>query len=137
MLCMLKNCGKCGGDLVMDDGDWRCVQCAICYYGSLAEATEPHEQVAAKKVPEPVGKTQRNRYNTRATRNVNSLVQARVSSDSRWWSRNKEVIDYLDQGLSVGAISTLTSRGPRQIRTIREQLSDMRAGDELNGTTGG
>ena len=92
----------------MDDGDWRCVQCAIYYYGSLPEATEPHEQVAAKKVPEPVGKTQRNRYNTRATRNVNSLAQARVSSDSRWWSRNKEVIDYLDQGLSVGAISTLT-----------------------------
>ncbi len=32
MLCQLKSCGKCGGDLVQDTGDWRCWQCGRYYY---------------------------------------------------------------------------------------------------------
>ena len=32
MLCLLKNCGKCGGDLILDDSSWRCIQCAQYYY---------------------------------------------------------------------------------------------------------
>ena len=33
MLCLIKSCLRCGGDLVMDEEDWRCVQCAHYYYG--------------------------------------------------------------------------------------------------------
>jgi len=28
----LKACDKCKGDLTLDEGDWRCVQCGNVYY---------------------------------------------------------------------------------------------------------
>ncbi len=31
----LKACGKCGGDLVRDEGDWICLQCGVYYYTGL------------------------------------------------------------------------------------------------------
>ena len=31
----LKACVKCGGDLVLDEGDWLCLQCATYYYTGL------------------------------------------------------------------------------------------------------
>jgi len=31
----IKACGRCGGDLALDDGDWRCLQCATYYYVGL------------------------------------------------------------------------------------------------------
>ena len=31
----LKCCVKCGGDLVLDDGDWLCLQCGTYYYTRL------------------------------------------------------------------------------------------------------
>ena len=31
----LKCCVKCGGDLVLDDGDWLCLQCGTYYYTHL------------------------------------------------------------------------------------------------------
>ena len=34
LFCYLKGCEKCGGDLVHDDGDWRCWQCGEYYYSS-------------------------------------------------------------------------------------------------------
>ena len=30
--CYLKGCTKCGGDLIYDVGDWKCVQCGQYYY---------------------------------------------------------------------------------------------------------
>ena len=62
----------------------------------------------------------------RATRNINSLVQAKITCEERWWDRNRQVIKYLDQGLSVREISNLTHRGPRQVHTVRERLADFR-----------
>ena len=32
---LLKQCTACGGDLVRDELDWRCLQCSRYYYGSL------------------------------------------------------------------------------------------------------
>ena len=31
----LKSCAKCGGDLVLDEGDWLCVQCGTYFYTDL------------------------------------------------------------------------------------------------------
>ena len=32
MLCLLKNCRKCSGDLILDGDEWRCWQCGQYYY---------------------------------------------------------------------------------------------------------
>ena len=32
MLCLLKGCGKCRGDLMQDGDEWRCIQCGYVYY---------------------------------------------------------------------------------------------------------
>ena len=152
MLCMLRSCGKCGGDLFQDDDDWRCVQCARYYYGgtsglvgglplvpySVGEAPRDGEieDVAELDLatsggqPDPVyeRETYRRRgYRTRATRSINSVIQAKKRGDARWWARNKHIIEYLDQGLSVLEISSRTDRGQRQVRTVRERLADVRA----------
>jgi len=37
----LKSCGKCGGDLELDEGDWLCVQCGTYYYTGDTEAVPP------------------------------------------------------------------------------------------------
>ncbi len=34
-LFRLKACTKCRGDLVLDDGDWLCLQCGTYYYTGL------------------------------------------------------------------------------------------------------
>ena len=36
MVFRLKGCSKCGGDLVLEDGYWHCLQCAKYYYGAGA-----------------------------------------------------------------------------------------------------
>ena len=37
IFCYLKGCIKCGGDLVFDEGDWRCWQCGQYYYATPSE----------------------------------------------------------------------------------------------------
>jgi hypothetical protein len=63
---------------------------------------------------------------SRSPRNLNSRIIARDRSDNRWWDRNRDVVKYLDQGLSVREISSLVSHGERQVRIIRERLHDLR-----------
>ena len=31
----LRRCGKCRGDLALDEGDWLCLQCGTYYYTGL------------------------------------------------------------------------------------------------------
>lgn len=31
----LRSCGKCRGDLALDEGDWLCLQCGTYYYTGL------------------------------------------------------------------------------------------------------
>ena len=155
MQCMLKSCTKCEGDLVFDDGDWRCVQCARYYYGEsldmIAPPNLPFPSVETEKlVGDPsavfqagfvtVARRTDSAYRAgsptrkftddprvRANRSINSVIQAKSVGESRWWVRNRQVIEYLDQGLSVREISLLTDRGQRQIRVVRERLTDLRA----------
>ena len=131
-----------------DDGDWRCVQCSQYYYGQaprfLGESclpgfrlpTCPGEdlpelllEVRAEPVCRDDGTHQRGRklgYRARSMRSINSVIEAKATGESRWWERNQAVIGYLDDGLSVREIARLTDRGQRQIRIVRERLTEIR-----------
>ena len=155
MLCMLKSCTKCGGDLAEDDGDWKCIQCAKYYYSpaedpavrwgtlyrpmghsvSIQETPAVPEHHLSEGEAAP-GSTEAGdskprkfvrRLRTRAARSINSLIQAKNRGEERWWERNRQLIEYFDRGLSVREISHLTNRGERQVRTVRERLADSRA----------
>jgi len=144
-LCQLKSCGRCGGDLVLDREDWKCLQCAEYYYGDkgyVRAELSPVRVPIPVEVPEegsapgdsdqwsipPAGSVPSRRapYRARASRNINAIVQATALGEERWRGRNSKIIGYLDQGLAVREISNLTGRGPRQIRNIREKLADLR-----------
>ena len=71
-------------------------------------------------------------YGARAERNINSVIRATEVSDERWRSRNRHIIEYLDQGKSVQEIARLVGVGPRQIRVIRERLTDLRSAAEMD-----
>ncbi len=128
MFCLLKNCRKCNGDLVLDGEEWRCWQCGQYYYPiteSLDQREEPPNPSLAAAIGE-IMPSQRKTRVSRSPRNLNSRIVARDRSDSRWWERNRDVVKYLDQGLSVREISILVSHGERQVRIIRERLHDLR-----------
>ena len=128
MLCLLKNCRKCNGDLVLDGEEWRCWQCGQYYYPiteSLDQRAKPPNPSLAAAIGE-IMPSQRKTRVRRSPRNLNSRIVARDRSDSRWWERNRDVVKYLDQGLSVREISNLVSHGERQVRIIRERLHDLR-----------
>ena len=128
MLCLLKNCRKCNGDLVLDGEEWRCWQCGqYCY--PITESLDQREEPPNASLTAAIGEivpSQRKTRVRRSPRNLNSRIVARDRSDSRWWERNRDVVKYLDQGLSVREISILVSHGERQIRIIRERLHDLR-----------
>jgi hypothetical protein len=35
MLWKFKSCGKCGGDLILETDEWRCVHCGRYYYPNV------------------------------------------------------------------------------------------------------
>ncbi len=128
MLCKLKDCAKCRGDLVLDGGEWRCWQCGTYYY--------PHDPVMdlplESKEPELVlqaadceTRPRRVRARRRTMTNINSVIMAKERSENRWWTKNQEIIDRLKQGYSVRDISELVGKGQRQIRGVQERLKDM------------
>jgi hypothetical protein len=144
MICHLKGCPRCDGDLVFDEGDWRCWQCGHYYYTwrgqpleeSLARsqpATPRQEEAAApvgaERRAEGDGKRRRG-YGARSARNINSVIRAKVLSDRRWGDRNRQIIQYLDEGLSIREIARRVGRGERQIRVVKERLADLRAAGE-------
>jgi len=138
----------------MDEGDWKCIQCARYYYrepaiptrelrflqppaetdGSVSEEAFAHEPfVIEVHSSDPIylgeahGRKRKLAYRPRSARNVNSLIQMKSSGEARWWSRNREIIEHLDKGLSVREVSLLTDRGQRHVRTVRERLTDLRS----------
>ena len=134
MLCQLKSCSKCRGDLVLDGDEWRCWQCGQHYYPrrsqeallDLLRETRP-EAVAASSQAERLQARPPRRRATRTLRDVNSRISARDRSERRWWLKNMDIVRHLDEGKSVKEISTLVGRGQRQVRIVRERLVDMRS----------
>ncbi len=134
MLCQLKSCSKCRGDLVLDGDEWRCWQCGQHYYPrrsqealrDLLQETRP-EAVSATTQAERLQSRPPRRRATRTLRDVNSRISARDRSERRWWLKNMDIVRHLDEGKSVKEISSLVGRGQRQVRIVRERLVDMRA----------
>ncbi|MCH2504063.1 MAG: hypothetical protein MK125_00690 [Dehalococcoidia bacterium] len=111
MLCLLKNCRKCSGDLILDGDEWRCWQCGQYYY-PMSESPDmleepPNPEMVAAGGEGVLGET-RTRVR-RSPRNLNSRIIPRDRSDNPWWDRNRYVVKYRDQGLSVREISGLVS----------------------------
>lgn len=134
MLCQLKCCSKCGGDLVLDGDEWRCWQCGQHYYPRRSvEALrdlllETRREPAAASLPVERPKSHPPlRRATRTLRDVNSRIAARDRSDRRWWLKNMDIVRHLDEGKTVKEISSLVGRGQRQVRIVRERLYDMRS----------
>lgn len=147
MLCLFKSCGKCGGDLLRDDLDWRCCQCGHYYYGPRTgddrnlngqhdmpdrqkgevfprDPYEPERDKAIGVANESADRGRRRGYGARSARNINALIQSKTVGEVRWWDRNKEIIDALNQGLSVRDISGKIGCGQRKVRAVRERLTD-------------
>jgi hypothetical protein len=135
VLCLLKNCGKCGGDLLLDGDEWRCWQCGRYYY---PKSDLPNPDAANPDLLDVREGSQRRQRVRRAPRNTNSRIMARIRSEHRWWLRNQDVIQHLDKGLSVREIALRVNLGERQIRIIRERLNDLRTAkeDEMAVSTG-
>jgi hypothetical protein len=131
MLCRLKSCQKCSGDLVLDDDEWRCWQCGHYDYPRLSLPELPPDVPASNSSGDPAdlpGGTPRRRRRSRgAVSDINALIVAKDRSEQRWWTRNEQLIKYLDEGKSVREIAALVGRSERQIRVVREQLNDLRA----------
>jgi uncharacterized Zn finger protein (UPF0148 family) len=153
LFCYLKGCDKCGGDLVHDDGDWRCWQCGQYYYSSrrasagdpLVESPvgcppsapmdcfspyQPEPGVQSQEAEDAPKEQRRKAHGARSTRNINAAIQAKKVSDQRWWARHNDIITHLDKGLSVREIAKLAGVGERQVRVVREKLTDLRSAEE-------
>ena len=129
MLCKLKSCRKCHGDLVLDGDEWRCWQCGQYYYPNpqLGEPPPGPDDVDRPPVLVNGDKPRLLARRKRATRDINSRIAARHRSDLQWWRRNREIIHYLDEGHTVREISSLIGREQRQVRVVRERLNDLRS----------
>ena len=104
MLCLLKNCRKCNGDLVLDGEEWRCWQCGQYYYPiteSLDQREEPPNPSLAAAIGEIMPSPRKTRVR-RSPRNLNSRILARDRSDSRWWERNRDVVKIWTRALAYG-----------------------------------
>ena len=128
MLCQLKACRKCHGDLVLNGDEWRCWQCGQYYYPKPPILDAPQYSLGSGgALATEGGAVPRRRRSRRAVRDINVVIAAKDRSESRWWKQNREVIRYLDEGRTVREISNVIGRGQRQIRVIRERLNDLRA----------
>ena len=113
MQCKFKACSKCGGDLMADESDWRCIQCSRYYYGHdarfLGESHIPGFRVPTcpteslpelllesdgdRSVPPPEARRRGRKpgYRSRSMRSINSVIDAKATGESRWWERNRVV----------------------------------------------
>ena len=103
LLYQLKGCPRCMGDMVFDEGDWKCWQCGHYYYPrgasledlALAEQQEnlrdprsadnsvPSTQPACTSEENGTAKKRRRGYGARPEKNIDSLIQAKKTSEER------------------------------------------------------
>ena len=79
MRCQLKSCHKCGGDLVLDEDEWRCWQCGQYYYPNPARVDLPPRitgQERSKGEFTAMASSGRRGSRNRSPRHVNSLIMA-------------------------------------------------------------
>ncbi len=128
MLCKFKDCTKCKGDLVLDGDEWRCWQCGTYYYPKEPVMDLPLEaQIPIQEIQEAdcEPEIRRVRARRRTMTNINSVILAKERSETRWWSKNQDIIDRLKEGHSVRDIAEQVGKGQRQIRGVQERLKDL------------
>lgn len=133
MLYMFKGCGKCGGDLALSFDEWGCIQCGARYYPKNS-ATDLQLDPVDVQQPVTVGSSSNNADSEvirpkirRSARHLSPVLATTRFNEERWWNKNEEVIQHLDQGMKVREIAEIVGRGPRQIRVVRERLRDLRS----------
>jgi len=130
MLCRLNSCGKCTGDLILDGDEWRCWQCGTYYYPKEPVMDLPLEsQISPDELQtfDCESDTPRIPARRRTMTNINSVIESKERSETRWWSKNQDIIDRLKDGYSVREISELVGKGQRQIRGVQERLRDIQS----------
>lgn len=128
MQCKFKDCTKCKGDLVLDGDEWRCWQCGTYYYPKepvMDLPLESHISTDELQTFDGESEAPRIRARRRTMTNINSVIQAKERSETRWWSKNQDIIYRLKEGYSVREISDLVGKGQRQIRGVQERLKDL------------
>ena len=126
----MENCGKCGGSVFKEVDEWRCWQCGRYYYVRLDFMDFPDsfpDMDRSRALSDDSDSGHRSR---RSVRSINSRIAAGESSDLQWWSRNRDVIQCLEQGLSIREIAIGLELGERQVRVVRQRLDDLRASTE-------
>jgi hypothetical protein len=135
MLYRLKGCGRCGGDLLQDNDEWRCFQCGHVYYPErtperaqlpLEWAVVAQAGFASNEKDDRDDDRQRPKVR-RSARHLTPDTSVTRFNEERWWDRNQQIISHLDQGLKVREIAEIVGKGPRQIRVVRERLRDLRS----------
>ena len=139
MLCRLKECQKCRGDLILDGQEWRCWQCGhYYYYPNIPDLQlEGPDTMAMPDSADLLGGKPRRRRSRWAVRDINNLIVAKNRSEKKWLDRNSDLIRLLDNGKTVKEIAAAAGRSERQIRVIREQLHDLRAVSDMTPATMG
>ena len=122
----MENCGKCGGSVFKEVDEWRCWQCGRYYYVRLDFMDFP-DMDRSRAMSDDSDSGHRTR---RSVRSINSRIAAGESSNLQWWSRNRDVIRCLEQGLSIREIAIGLELGERQVRVVRQRLDDLRASTE-------
>ena len=129
MTWRFKACDRCGGgDLTMDDGEWRCWQCGHIYFPPRRlDPLFRFDPTAIQSTDETANKRRRR---STGPRKINTVIQVSERNAERWWARNREIIDYLDAGKSVKEISFLIGRHAGHVRSVKDELSEMRAAEQ-------
>ena len=112
MFMQLQSCGKCRGDLVLEEDEWRCLQCGRYYYPNPPCLEETDAVQGRKWLRRPSGGI--------AGRSINSVIE----THSRRQARHPQVIAYLKEGRTVEEIAAITGLSPKVIRSVQEHIPE-------------
>ena len=112
MVMQLRSCSKCRGDLLLEEDEWRCLQCGRYYYPNRPLLPETNGIQDRNWVRKPSGGI--------AGRDINSVIEAH----SRRQARHPQVTAYLNEGRSVEEIAALTGLSTRIVRSVQEHLAE-------------
>jgi len=124
MLWRFKSCTRCSGDLVMEEKDWKCIQCGRYYDPIGSDMSNISAQSTPTRSAIHLPRNRRLACGGIPGRSINSLVQARKNSEDKWQEKNKEIIIYLKRGFSSQRIANLMGCNGRRVRLVRQRLDE-------------
>ena len=117
MLFKFKSCGKCGGDLRLDEDEWCCFQCGTVYYPQ-----NPVEDISqdTRPVLQTVDCGSHGNSTSRPIRT--EIIRPPMHSGHHLLDINQALIDLCNEGRSVQEISEIVGKSRRQIRDVKSHL---------------